>query len=96
MKNLLEISGQVRKMRVVYKDPVEYHLSLSDKTFEISQYIGKEISLEFLEQITCIVCKRKIKKTFNQGYCFPCFRTLFKRLSLETSFKTAYPTALAS
>ena len=27
-------------------------------------------------EINCIACNRKIKKTFNNGYCFPCLQTL--------------------
>ncbi|MGD8576127.1 MAG: DUF2797 domain-containing protein, partial [Thiohalophilus sp.] len=30
----------------------------------------------FLSEIHCIECGRKTSKSFNQGYCYPCFRSL--------------------
>ncbi|WP_162902355.1 DUF2797 domain-containing protein [Facilibium subflavum] len=38
--------------------------------------IGKSIEITFLNEIHCVACGRKTNKSFNQGYCFVCFRTL--------------------
>ena len=42
----------------------------------ISDLIGREFKLEFTQKIFCLECGRKTNKSFNQGYCFPCFRKL--------------------
>ena len=47
-----------------------------DKSLRVNDYIGSQLSLRFTGEITCINCDRAIKKTFQQGYCFPCFRSL--------------------
>ena len=36
-------------------------------------FLGKTLTLEFSGEIRCIECDNKIKKTFMQGYCYPCF-----------------------
>ena len=42
---------------------------------KISDAIGSSIELSFTGNIECVGCARKIKKTFNQGYCYPCFQS---------------------
>ncbi|MCB0339905.1 MAG: DUF2797 domain-containing protein [Bdellovibrionales bacterium] len=53
-------------------NPVKYTLGELD----LSAHVGKFIRLEFTGECNCIHCGRPIKKTFQQGYCFPCFQTL--------------------
>lgn len=43
---------------------------------QISDLVGQVLTLKFSGSIYCVACNRKIKKTFNQGYCFPCFQSL--------------------
>lgn len=69
-------SGQLRKMEHEFADPIQYFLSLDEKRHEVSSQIGRTLTLEFGGTITCIECDRKIKKTYDQGYCFPCSRDL--------------------
>lgn len=68
--------GQVRKMAAKLSVPVEYSFVLGDKKISVNPLLGKELSLRFTGNINCVACGRSIKKTFNQGYCFPCMRTL--------------------
>ena len=35
--------------------------------------LGSVISMEYLGKIHCIRCGRETKKSFAQGYCYPCF-----------------------
>ena len=44
--------------------------------FELNELLGRENSLRATGKINCIHCDRVIKKTFNQGYCFPCSQKL--------------------
>jgi hypothetical protein len=55
---------------------VVYELELSGQILKLNDWLGKKITIEYLQQIECIHCGRKIKKSFNQGYCYPCFTSL--------------------
>ncbi len=55
---------------------VFYHLRLADKEIPINDFVGQTIKLNYLGTIHCIHCGRKTNKSFSQGYCFPCFRSL--------------------
>lgn len=72
----MKISGQLLKMTHEAATPIQYFLSLDEKPVPMTPQVGKEMTLRFTGTITCIECGRKIKKTYNQGYCFPCARDL--------------------
>lgn len=55
---------------------VKYYLDMGEQSLCINDLIGKQISLEALGEIHCSHCGRKTKKSFSQGYCFPCFKAL--------------------
>jgi hypothetical protein len=40
-----------------------------------NDFIGREIKVHFLNEIRCVKCQSKIKKTYNDGYCFKCFES---------------------
>ena len=69
-------SGQLRKMHTSLQAPVVYQLPLGDALIPMNALIGATLELEYLGEINCIHCGRKIKKSFNQGYCYPCFTRL--------------------
>jgi hypothetical protein len=69
-------AGAVRKMKTQLAEPVEYRLVLGEQELPLNQYLGRELWLEYSGEINCIHCGRKTSKSFNQGYCYPCFRTL--------------------
>ena len=68
------IQGQSRKMQVDIGPPIRYTLKLGEERLEISQFVGQDIQLSFSGKITCISCGRVTKKSFAQGFCFPCMR----------------------
>lgn len=70
------LQGPIRKMQVTYSSPVDYALPIGDSTLALNELIGETLTLEFGGEIRCVHCDRKIKKSFNQGYCFPCMRSL--------------------
>ncbi|TGL17050.1 DUF2797 domain-containing protein [Leptospira yanagawae] len=39
-------------------------------------FLGKKINLYTNDEIRCMHCGKKTKKSFNQGYCFTCFSSL--------------------
>ena len=69
-------TGVIRKMVVEATEPVSYWLPMGQERLEMQPLLGSQISLEFTGQIYCIECGRKTTKSFNQGYCFPCLRSL--------------------
>lgn len=68
--------GPVRKMKTRLAAQVEYTALLGDDQVELNQYLGRKLRLEFSGAINCIHCGRKTAKSFNQGYCYPCFKRL--------------------
>src|SRR5262245_51371459 len=74
------ISGPLRKMRTQLSDqggvPVNYRLPVGDAEIALNDLIGTQVRLHFEGAITCLHCGRKTKKSFNQGFCYPCFQTL--------------------
>ena len=68
--------GQLHKMRSRLDNPVSYFMVLGEETFALNTLIGKKLTLEFLGQINCVHCGRNTNKSFNQGYCYPCFQKL--------------------
>ena len=69
-------AGNVRKMKSVLDQTVHYSLPVGDTRVELNALIGQSIKLTYAGVINCVACGRKSNKSFNQGYCFPCFRGL--------------------
>ncbi len=63
-------------MKGTLDSPIQYHLRLGEHEIHLNPLLGKPIRLSFTGQMHCIQCGRKINKTFQQGYCFPCLRRL--------------------
>ncbi len=55
---------------------VQYQLPLSEKKVNMNELVGIEIKLSYEGEIHCIHCGRQTKKSFSQGYCYPCFISL--------------------
>jgi len=69
-------SGNIEKMTSSLASPVQYALPVGDIALAVNPQLGNKISLIHSGKINCIACNRLIKKSFNQGYCFPCSQTL--------------------
>ncbi|WCK53955.1 DUF2797 domain-containing protein [Aneurinibacillus sp. Ricciae_BoGa-3] len=59
-----------------YENPVQYVLPLGEQQINMNEYIGNKVRLAFTGKMECVNCGRKIKKTYNSGYCYPCFTKL--------------------
>lgn len=57
-------------------DPVQYTLPMDDHHLPLNTLLGSRIRLEHHQGIQCINCGRASKKSFSQGYCYPCFKKL--------------------
>ncbi|MFZ1385870.1 MAG: DUF2797 domain-containing protein [Thiolinea sp.] len=69
-------TGILRKMHTQLAEPVEYQLVLNNTEIALAPWLGKALSLTHTGKIHCIHCGRLTKKSFNQGYCYPCFMKL--------------------
>ncbi|MFA6052043.1 MAG: DUF2797 domain-containing protein [Methylobacter sp.] len=74
------MQGQLRKMHTRLEPdrskPVQYELPLTDQLVALNPLLGKPIKLTYTGRIFCVHCGRQTKKSFNQGYCYPCFISL--------------------
>ncbi|ASP46348.1 DUF2797 domain-containing protein [Cognaticolwellia beringensis] len=71
-------TGALRKMRadLASDGTVNYRMVLGDQEVELNSLIGKRLTLNFSGYIDCQHCGRKIKKSYSQGYCYPCMQKL--------------------
>ena len=74
-------SGTLRKMRVEATEPVTYWLAdgyhdRERRTGEmrLNDRLGLTLELRFGGLITCVYCGRETKRSFGEGFCYPCFR----------------------
>lgn len=72
----MKYTGHLRKMITEHTSPVRYQIPIDEQLIPISDLIGKKITFKYLGDIHCIACGKKTKKSFSQGYCFPCMRSL--------------------
>ncbi|MBC9250120.1 hypothetical protein A9179_07525 [Pseudomonas alcaligenes] len=68
--------GALSKMAVRLGETAQYAFRLDEQEVPVNPLLGKRIRLEFLGAIHCTHCGRKTKKSFAQGYCYPCFTKL--------------------
>ncbi|WJN57941.1 hypothetical protein OH686_04275 [Pseudomonas sp. SO81] len=68
--------GALSKMSIRLGETAQYAFRLDETEVPVNPLLGKRIRLEFLGAIHCSHCGRKTKKSFAQGYCYPCFTKL--------------------
>lgn len=71
----MQNKGTLLKMKTGFANPVKYWLILGSDEICLNDYLGKKLNLEFQNEIYCISCGRKTKKSFAQGFCYPCFQS---------------------
>ena len=74
--SLLKMETQIPVSKEGESERVIYQLPIGEERIPMNQIIGKKIHLEYLNEIHCIHCGRLTKKSFAQGYCYPCFISL--------------------
>ncbi len=66
----------LRKMHVENDDTVRYSLRVDEESFLLNPVIGKHLTFRFMNEIICLNCGNRTKKSFGQGYCYPCFQSI--------------------
>ncbi len=71
-------TGALRKMRadLAPDGTVNYRMVVGEQEVELNSLIGKHLTLHYSGHIDCQHCGRKTKKSYSQGYCFPCMQKL--------------------
>ena len=69
----MKYTGNLKKMKSRIDTPVEYTLIMDDSQVNMNEVIGHHVKVSFAGQINCKVCGRLTKKSFAQGFCYPCF-----------------------
>ncbi|VAW73071.1 FIG00953934: hypothetical protein [hydrothermal vent metagenome] len=72
----MKYSGNIQKMLSQLSDTVQYHLPMGDEKVDMNALLGHALQFSFQDTINCKHCGRKTKKSFNQGFCYPCFQSL--------------------
>ena len=74
------MQGNIRKMRAELPSAagaaVQYRLPIGEDELFINEYLDQPLQLEFTGKIHCTHCGRKTNKSYSQGYCYPCMKSL--------------------
>ncbi|MDV6320381.1 DUF2797 domain-containing protein [Chromohalobacter sp. HP20-39] len=71
--------GPLRKMDIALGDaemPAQYTLRAGDQRIALNAHLGASLRLVHTGAIHCVHCGRATRKSFAQGYCYPCFKSL--------------------
>ncbi|MDC0239777.1 DUF2797 domain-containing protein [Candidatus Thioglobus sp.] len=75
----MQLTGHIDKMQTFLEEGMaHYKLSFDNQQVDMSSLVGQHIELTFNKTIQCAnpECKRITPKSYSQGYCFPCARSL--------------------
>lgn len=70
------IRGYLRPLRHSIGQPVEYVVTTDSEDIPLHDLLNRKITIRHNGDKACIACGRKVNKLFQNGYCFPCVRTL--------------------
>ncbi|MBN1798103.1 MAG: DUF2797 domain-containing protein [Spirochaetales bacterium] len=79
----MKYQGVILKMESEYRQEsgsqphaVEYTLPIGEDGVAMNRLLGRQLEFRYLKKIYCIHCGALIKKSYAQGYCYPCFISL--------------------
>ena len=73
----MKYQGHLKKMGISAEtEDAQYQIRLDDQLISLNEKLGQPIRIEYLGDIHCQACGRQSKKSFAQGYCYPCFSRL--------------------
>ncbi|MBI3502337.1 MAG: DUF2797 domain-containing protein [Bacteroidetes bacterium] len=70
----MRLTGRIYKMESQLAEQVIYHLPVENELIPMNELVGSTISLTFQNEIYCMECGEKTRKSF-QGFCWNCFST---------------------
>ena len=67
------VLGKLSKMHTSLSGTqVNYKLQLDSVWYDLNSLVGKKIKLSYTGKIVCTSCHKQIKKSYAQGFCYPC------------------------
>ncbi|CAC9653563.1 DUF2797 domain-containing protein [bacterium endosymbiont of Bathymodiolus sp. 5 South] len=70
-------TGDIQKMHTTLEGShAIYHLPIDNDLVAMNGLVGQKILLKFNGEITCSNCGRTIRKSYSQGFCYPCCQDL--------------------
>lgn len=73
------VQGCLTKMAIApgaAGEAVRYTLRAGEHRLDLNARLGRPLALEWTGAIACTHCGRATRKSFGQGYCYPCFKKL--------------------
>ncbi|MBL4833294.1 MAG: DUF2797 domain-containing protein [Pseudomonas sp.] len=64
--------GSVSKLVTELGSPVSYALPIGEQILPLNDWLGRTVRLQALGPIHCSHCGRRTKKSYSQGFCYPC------------------------
>lgn len=71
-----DMLGFARKLISEHTQPVQYYLPLGGDKLHLNPLLGSRLALSHTGNIRCSNCDRVTRKSYSQGYCYPCFKKL--------------------
>jgi Protein of unknown function (DUF2797) len=68
----MKMTGILSKMETLYGNPVKYQLELNQVPFDLTSLLGKNLKVAHSGKIICSNCSKEIKKSYAEGFCYPC------------------------
>jgi len=68
----MKATGTLSKMKSTASAPIKYELTLSEVRYDITSLVGKTVRLSYSGNILCSNCGKETKKSYAQGFCYPC------------------------
>jgi hypothetical protein len=69
-------SGALLALRSEPTTPVDYVLQLGATPIPLNGLLGQALLITFDGRISCRHCGAATRKSYGDGYCYPCFKTL--------------------
>jgi Protein of unknown function (DUF2797) len=69
-------TGALCFMEAQARYPVAYSLHLDATVIPLNELLGETLVIEFAGRISCRHCGATTQKSYGEGYCYPCFKTL--------------------
>ena len=79
MGELIALQGCLSKMAIEAGSgdrPAHYTLRVGEHRLDLNARLGQTLHLRHTGAIACTHCGRPTRKSFAQGYCYPCFQSL--------------------
>ncbi|MDZ7847940.1 MAG: DUF2797 domain-containing protein [Owenweeksia sp.] len=69
----MELVSTLSKMPAYFDDVVHYLFGADDDFIKMDYLIGRQITVEFLNQRFCVSCGNMFQSLFRMGFCRECF-----------------------